>query len=244
MAKREAASDRPIFLDDVVVSVDRNHRGMIVELLEKLFADRQLIVLTHDRDWFVDLKQHLNKDSWSFKALMPYDSPIVGIRWSAKTFGFDDARKLVDTDPVSAGATARTIMDFELALRAERLKIRLPYLHRERNDHRTNHEFLSQIIADGKNCFQKKDAKDYVENTNGLAALNEADKLLITWANKAAHTLDVTKSEAAKLIDVCENALAAFDCSMCKKSISKLEDAKAEFVQCGCGEIRWRYGKG
>ena len=43
MAKREAGNDRPLILDDVVVSFDRNHRGMIVELLEKYFADR------HDR---------------------------------------------------------------------------------------------------------------------------------------------------------------------------------------------------
>jgi hypothetical protein len=40
MAKREAPRDRPIFLDDVVISLDRNHRGMIVELLEKEFSGR------------------------------------------------------------------------------------------------------------------------------------------------------------------------------------------------------------
>lgn len=40
MAKRETSHDRPLFLDDVVVSLDRNHRGMIVEVLEKEFSDR------------------------------------------------------------------------------------------------------------------------------------------------------------------------------------------------------------
>lgn len=39
MAKREEDTDRPIFLDDVVVSVDRNHRGMIVELFETQFSN-------------------------------------------------------------------------------------------------------------------------------------------------------------------------------------------------------------
>ena len=48
MAKRVSDTDRPLFLDDVVVSLDRTHRGMILELLEKEFSDRQVIILTHD----------------------------------------------------------------------------------------------------------------------------------------------------------------------------------------------------
>ena len=51
MAKRDADKDRPLFLDDVVVSLDRNHRGMILGLLEKEFSERQLVILTHDREW-------------------------------------------------------------------------------------------------------------------------------------------------------------------------------------------------
>ncbi len=43
MAKRGVDNDRPSFLDDVVVSLDRNHRGMIAELLRKQFGDRQVI---------------------------------------------------------------------------------------------------------------------------------------------------------------------------------------------------------
>ena len=48
MAQREKATDRPIFLDDVIVSLDRNHRGMLVELLEKEFDNRQILIFTHD----------------------------------------------------------------------------------------------------------------------------------------------------------------------------------------------------
>jgi ABC-type lipoprotein export system ATPase subunit len=249
MAKRESKSDRPIFLDDVVVSVDRNHRGMVVELIEKVFNDRQLIVLTHDRDWFIELKQRLQGDKWTFKALMPYDSPKTGIRWSARTFGFDDARKLLDSDPAQAGNTARKIMDIELATRAEKLGTRLPYLHRERNDHRVAHEFLSQIISDAERCFerkvipQEKTDLEYVKYSQGVAALRDADKLLVSWANKASHSFDTTKSESEQLIESCETALSAMDCPKCSKSVFKFEDSQAKILQCGCGEIRWRYGK-
>lgn len=249
MAKRESVADRPIFLDDVVVSVDRNHRGMIVGLLEEAFSDRQLIILTHDRDWFIELKQRLNGANWNFRALMPYEAPSVGIRWSAKSFAFDDARKILNTDPDQAGNIARKIMDIELAIRAEKLRIRMPYLHREKNDHRTAHEFLSQIISDAERCFQKKkeatsaDNMEYEKFGEAIDVLKEADKLLLAWANKASHSFDVAKDEADKLIDTCERALGVMDCQECGKSVYRLDDAQAKILQCGCGGIRWRYGK-
>jgi AAA domain len=132
MAKREASFDRPLFLDDVVVSLDRNHRGMIVEVLEKEFSDRQVLVLTHDRDWYTELRQQLDEKNWTFRALLPYETPKLGIRWSNKSTTFDDARALLKDRPDSAGNDARKIMDVELALIAERLRIKIPYVRADK----------------------------------------------------------------------------------------------------------------
>ncbi len=244
MAKRDANEDRPVFLDDVVISLDRNHRGMIVELLGKLFCDRQVIILTHDREWYIELRQQLDRKHWLFKALMPYDKPDIGIRWSEKTSTFEDARALLADAPDSAGNTVRKIMDIELALRAEHLKIRLPYLHREKNDHRTAHDFLSRLISDGKKCFKKKVGTEHEAYDEAIEALSQADKLLVSWGNKASHTFDITENEAQKLIEACERAMEFFECPCCKKPVHKLDDGSAEFVQCECGHLRWRYGKG
>jgi energy-coupling factor transporter ATP-binding protein EcfA2 len=243
MAKREASKDRPLFLDDVVVSFDRNHRGMIVGLLEKEFSGRQVAILTHDREWYTELRHQLDGATWNFKALMPYQTPEIGIRWSAKTSTFDDARAQLKDTPDSAGNSARKIMDIELALRAEDIKVRLPYLHREKNDHRTAHDFLSRIISDGEKCFKKMGAKEHEPYTEAIEAFREADKLLVSWGNTASHSCDVVQKEAEKLITACEKALKFFDCPNCKKPVYKLDDTSAEFVQCQCGHLRWRYGK-
>jgi energy-coupling factor transporter ATP-binding protein EcfA2/endogenous inhibitor of DNA gyrase (YacG/DUF329 family) len=244
MAKREASEDRPLFLDDVVVSLDRNHRGMIAELLEKEFGDRQVIVLTHDREWYIELRHQLQGASWNFKALMPYEKPEIGIRWSEKTWTFDDARARLESEPDSAGNIARKIMDIELAILAERLKVKMPYLHRERNDHRTAQEFLSRLISDAKKCFMIKGAEGYELYRQTLEVFQEAERLLISWANKASHSFDFARNEAQKLISVCEQALEFFKCPICKKPVYRLDSRNAEFVQCECGQLRWRYGKG
>lgn len=243
MAKREADKDRPLFLDDVVISLDRNHRGMIVELLEKEFSGRQVVILTHDREWYTELRQQLDGGNWIFSTLMPYEKPEIGIRLSAKTSTFDDARALLKVSPDSAGNTARKIMDIELAIVAERVKVRLPYLYREKNDHRTAHDFLLQFISDGKKCFTKLGTKEHESYAEAIDALRDADKLLLSWGNRATHSFDVVKKEAEKLIEVCERALDFFGCSNCKKPVYKLDDTGAELVQCQCGQLRWRYGK-
>lgn len=244
MAKREAENDRPLFLDDVVVSFDRNHRGMIVELLENQFSARQVVILTHDREWYTELRQQLDDKSWAFKALLPYETPNVGIRWSHKTTTFGDARAHLKDRPDSAGNDARKIMDVELALIAERLQIRLPYLRSDKNDKRMAHEFLERFVADGKRCFQKQAGKEYASYTDAINALEQASRLLSSWANRASHTFDLVRPEATKLIDVCEKALECFKCSSCGRGVWLANSEGSEWVQCQCGQIRWRYGKG
>jgi RecF/RecN/SMC N terminal domain len=244
MAKHGESLNDPIILDDVVVSLDRNHRGMIVDLLKQEFADRQVIVMTHDRDWYTELRQQLDDGKWLFKALLPYETPELGIRWSHGTSTFDDARGQLSNRPDSAGNTARKIMDIELALISERLQLRLPYLRFEKNDRRLAHDFLERLIGDGKKCFQTGGPVDFRTNEEGIRMLSEADKLLLSWGNRASHSFDIVRPEAQKLIDTCESALASFRCDSCKRNIWFADAANSEWVQCQCGKLRWRYGKG
>jgi hypothetical protein len=244
LAKRESTNDRPLFLDDVVVSLDRNHRGMIVQLLEDEFAKRQLIILTHDRDWYAELRQQLNDERWKFGSLLPYETPMVGIRWSHKTATFDDARAHLKERPDSAGNDARKIMDIEVSLIAEKLQLRLPYLRGDKNEKRMWNEFLERLIADGKRCFQKRADKDFPCYIDALDLLEGVRKLLVSWGNKSSHSQDVVRPEAARLIDTCENALAVFRCTTCTKPVWFADAENAAWVQCQCGQLRWRYDRG
>jgi hypothetical protein len=215
-----------------------------VQLLEDEFAKRQVIIFTHDRDWYAELRQQLDEKRWAFRTLLPYETPTLGIRWSHKTTTFDDARAYLKDRPDSAGNDARKIMDIELAIIAEKLQVRLPYMRGERNDKRMWSDFLDRLTADGKKCFQKKAGKDFPCFTEALDLLEGAGKLLVSWGNKSSHSPDVVRPEATKLIDVCEKALEAFKCASCTKPLWFADAGNQEWVQCQCGELRWRYGKG
>lgn len=242
MAKRVVDTERPLFLDDVVVSLDRNHRGMVQELLETEFSDRQVIILTHDREWYTELRHQLgNTGRWDFRALLPYETPEIGIRWSHRNSTFGDARALLTTRPDSAAGEARKIMDVELSIIAERLQIRLPYLRADKNDVRTAHEFLDRIVAEARQSFKKREGARYVANEEAIEAAATADILLVSWGNRGSHSFDVAKAEAAKLIDACEETIAAFVCDLCNPrcNVWKLEERNGKYVQCEGGHIRW-----
>ena len=246
MAKQVADKDRPLFLDDVVVSLDRNHRGMIHELIEEEFGDRQVVIFTHDREWYTELRQQLGASNrWAFKTLLPYEAPGIGIRFSNSTTTFDDARSQLPARPDAAGNDARKSMDVELPVIAERLRIRLPYLRSDKNDMRGAHEILSRLVADAKKCFQKKSGEKYVKHCDAIDALAKADTLLVAWGNPASHSFDTAPVEAKELIEACEAALGSFKCVSCNPTTNvwRLLDEQSEFLQCRCGEIRWRYGK-
>ncbi len=239
MAKKDV--NNPVILDDVVVSFDRNHRGMVGFLLEKEFSDRQVILFTHERDWYIDLRAQLDKKIWIFKTLIPWESPKIGIRFSTKQYTFDDARKFLPTDPDLAGNTARKIMDVYIPGLAESLKISLPYLHREKNDHRMVHEFLEKIASLSTSFQIKRDGTNYEQFTEALDDIKAADRLIVSWANRSSHEFNIVEKEASVLIEVCEKAVSRFTCEKCKKDVINLINEKSSFKQCECGYIKWKY---
>jgi hypothetical protein len=97
---------------------------------------------------------------------------------------------------------------------------------------------------DGKKCLQKQTGAEFACDTARLQALDEAKRLLVSWGNRGSHSLDVVRAEAAKLIEACEKGLDAFQCGGCKQPLWMADAGNKEWVQCQCGHLRWRYGKG
>jgi len=245
LAKLQAATDRPIILDDVVSSFDREHRGMLTEILTEEFSDRQVIDFTHDREWYRELTTMLPQNNWKFMVLRPFEDPVVGLRWSESRHTLDDARALLKDHPEAAGNRARAMMDADLAWVAEKLKIPMPYLRGDNNDKRTGLQFLQRLIPEADKRLRKRNdvpRSEYERYGAAIDDLRKAKDLLQAWANRGSHSGSLVPSEASKLIDVCEAALSCFYCDGCGKPVWKLEDKGLKRVQCECGSLQWRYG--
>lgn len=242
MAARDTTPDTPIVLDDVIVSLDRGHRGMVAQLIEGEFPNRQVLLLTHDRGWYSDLRHQLPGKDWQFGALLPYRGPLLGITWSGRTSTFDDARAYLADRPDTAANEARKVMDVELAIHVDKLALELPFMRGEKNDRRGAHEFLEKLLTQGKKSYKRKDTSSdkYLLNEAAMAALRTADKLLMSWGNRGSHGEDVVRAEAEKLIDACAAAIDAFRCDLCAKLVTFAQVDTDGALQCQCGALRWK----
>lgn len=57
---------RILALDDLLLSLDHNHRRPVLDVIADKFKDWQIILLTHDRFWFEMAREHLDGKRWKF----------------------------------------------------------------------------------------------------------------------------------------------------------------------------------
>ncbi len=241
LLRLDQAYDGPIILDDIISSLDREHRGRLVDVLLNDLGDRQVLLFTHDKEWFAELRARLPAANWKFMNLRPWQNPEIGLQWSASTDTFDDARSLISVDAEAAGNKVRAIMDTQLAIAAEKLHIAMPYLRGDRNDYRTSVDFHERMISEGKQRLRKKEGKSWPIYPEPIVDWQEANNLLLAWANRASHTGSLVDTEAEQLVEVCEKAHRHFRCQSCGDPIWIADQSSRDRLQCACGEIQWRY---
>ena len=237
LANQGNAKENPIVLDDIVSSLDREHRGMVTKLLDSELSGRQVILFTHDREWFGELRGFLESENWKFFTLKKWESPYVGIEVLPSSYTFDEAEALISTHTASSGNAARAIMDTELPRAATKLKLAMPFMQGYQNDYRMAAEFLNYFISQGER-FRIKDGSGWKTHQDAIDSWKEARRLLVAWGNPASHGGSISTPEAKALIDACKNALSYFECSECKRKVWALE--AQDYTRCHCGSIKWK----
>ena len=224
-------------LDDIVSSLDREHRGMVTRLLHSELAGRQIILFTHDREWFGELRGFLEPENWKFFTLRKWESPQIGIELLPSSYTFDEAEVLISTHIASSGNAVRAIMDTELPRAAAKLKLAMRFIQGYQNDYRMAAEFLNYFISQGER-FRIIDGTEWKAHQEAINSWKEAKSLLIAWGNPASHGGIISTSEAKTLVDVCKKALSYFECLKCKRKVWALE--ASDYVRCQCDSIRWK----
>jgi hypothetical protein len=246
-----APAERPIVLDDIISSLDREHRGRVIDLLKAEFADRQVLLFTHDHEWFVQLRALLPAKSWSFFKLLPWDSPEVGLRWAGSVTKLEEAREHLDTSPEIAASRARASMDEQIQIAAEQLRLEVPFLRGERNDHRTGFELLTVLVGRAKKSLVIRPGAKAIGDEIPTVAPKTTEERIASWAdaagrllaigNVAAHGGSVARADAESLIESCERALEALRCEQCDEPMWFANEA-GKRCQCGCGALVWKLG--
>jgi hypothetical protein len=229
----------PIILDDVVTSFDREHRGRLPLLLKEHFANRQVLLFTHERDWLSELRIFLPEASWAFATLREWSDPASGIAVTQARSGFEPARELLGVDHTAAGNRARGITDVWAAIVAERLELELPYLRGDRNDRRTGAELLPRLVSAAAKRLEVRSAGKYERWYDPPNAWKRTEEQLRAWGNPSSHGRYISLQDARTLVDACEQAWTSCRCGSCKEYFwNSVIDGK--YRHCGCGGVRWK----
>ena len=207
-----------VILDDVVTTIDAEHRGMICKLLMENFTEEQLIITTHDEMWFEQLRSHqraygldgefenLVIKRWevnSGPSIIPYKP-----RWS----NIKDLISLGEKD--NAGNEGRKYLEFVLETICSSTRALVPYNKLDRLD-------IGDLFPAAKNRIKKLLREGIFKN--GLVDAFEKVESEMIMGNILSHNNPLSGTVTlAEVKDFCEsvnNLNEMFLCPNCHCSV-------------------------
>ena len=218
-----------VILDDVVTTIDANHRDKIAELLLREFKDYQLIITTHDSIWYEQLinsQRALNVQgnfinmeitSWDVNT-GPVISPYKP-RWE-RILG-----KLRNNDKTGAGNECRIYLEWLLKEICERLEVPIPF---KRSGRYTVTELFDPAEKRIKNKLKDGDLKkDLLDKFRHLRVTSFMGNLL-SHDNPEIGSLSI--EEVKSFCNAVHNLHEAFLCPECGRVLQYFKDSK--IVRC------------
>jgi energy-coupling factor transporter ATP-binding protein EcfA2 len=117
-----------LVLDDVMHSVDADHRVRVAQLLRQEFADHQIVVATHDRHFYDALRKALGSAGYEYQAIMGWDikrGPILGDPSTDLDCVVDPTKRASMRHEDLSAATGR-FFEWLLKRLTERLQVAVP----------------------------------------------------------------------------------------------------------------------
>ncbi len=218
-----------LILDDVINSFDVEHRGRLAELLADGFSDWQLIVLTHDQQFF----EHLSRRAPSWRKIeFTSWSHASGPRTTKyETSGMlAAARERLESGDVQGAATkARRALEELLQEVCEALWAPLPFRRGQANDRRE----LGELFV-GLRRTLKEHAKSQLQSIEPIFKHLEAD--VGATLNVAAHASRGRSgaSEVQAALERIQMLDALWSCAECRTRV--WHKGTPDAARCRCGK--------
>lgn len=157
-----------IVLDDVISSFDSNHRKRFAELLFEKFSDSQIILLTHEEEWFRNFVKPLaRKKGWL----------VNEIKWTeAKGTHFEESqgdiksrieKKLSESEVDGLGNPIRQYLESSLKEICMNLDVKVSFRPNEINEKRMPDELINELKSRIKS--KSKDLKEHYPTIERIA---------------------------------------------------------------------------
>jgi hypothetical protein len=241
-----------VILDDVVMSVDVDHRRNLCSLLSERFPNRQFLITTHDRTWanqlksegVVGIRETLHFRNWSVDS-GPEVYYTAGIMWER----IDTA--LEEDDVPSAAAQLRRGSEEFFGMVCDALQV--PVIYKLSGQCELG-DLLLPAMEQYRGLLKRaqKAARSW-NNNEDVLRLQEIDSIRSevykrTFAEQWAVNPNVHYNSWANfspqdfrpVVEAFQDLYALFVCSNCGGMLRLATvDRKAASVRCNCGKVNW-----
>ena len=212
-------------LDDVISSFDKPHRYRFGQLLQTMFSNYQIFVLTHEKEWFDLIAPEAKERGWFVTTVIRDEGDGAQIKNSLLTLREIIEHQIQESNPVGLGNLIRKYTETMLIDINENLEAPLPF--------RKDNKRSPRELYDG---FRSK-IKDRIESS----LLSKTKKLesVIKIGNAASHASSYNENMPDLIaaygdIESFENIFRCKEKS-CKKFVSlKFYNSTEQYITCEC----------
>lgn len=147
-------------LDDIISSYDSQHRKRFADLLNEKFSDYQIILLTHEKNWFDYLNFVFRNKGWLVKVIKLDE--LNGARIEEEPQGLRKSieDKLKNGDISNLANDIRIYLEHRLKEIAYKCEIKLKYMYNDKNEDRMCYELLTELKGQLKKQTTDKKLKE------------------------------------------------------------------------------------
>ena len=200
-------------LDDIISSYDRSHRAGFVKLLVEKFSDYQVILLTHEQEFFELVSSDVKSKGWSIKNFKWTKDSGTGVEKGTGDIKERILKKFKEKNTDGLGNDIRVYTEKAMKEVAFNIEARVEFRYNELNEKRMAPELLDAVQSRiSKKSNELKD-KANIERVKGMSMF---------IGNITSHDNKFNESiEDLKVMwENIESAINAFYCNDCKKCIS------------------------
>lgn len=228
-------------LDDVISSFDSNHRKRFLDLLAEKFFNYQILLLTHEHNFFEYARTIAKTKGWIVETFKYSKEHGTYLSEPSKTLLERINKKFIDGDNEKLGNDIRIFLERLLKEIASCVDVKVSFRFNTRNEERMTPELLNEIkvriskSSKGEYGLQKK-SEALISRTLASNFIGNKD----SHDNDYLMSLGDCKGFWKDVIDIED----LFRCDKCRKLINVdyyADDSKK--IKCKCGNLQYDWQK-